>query len=189
MNGVQLQKVTVEDLKRNRPDLVQEIGAAALARDTDERAAQAAEAERERILAIDALAIEGHDDLVAAAKADGTTTAGQLAEKILRARKDRLAQKGRAEAEARAAHLRAREADDAAVAVDPMPGGLDRQDDLGADGAGGADAERAEAEWRRSAKLRAEFGSVESYVAFRKAQSRGSVRVLRRSANDNGGRA
>jgi hypothetical protein len=36
----------------------------------------------------------------------------------------------------------------------------------------------ARAEWERSLALRAEFTSVESYVAFRKAASRGLIKIF-----------
>lgn len=38
--------------------------------------------------------------------------------------------------------------------------------------------ERARAEWDRNAKLRAEYGSIERYVAFLKAEQRGAIRLI-----------
>ena len=41
---------------------------------------------------------------------------------------------------------------------------------------------QARAEWQRSPAIRAEFGELERYVAFAKADARGLVRILSRNA-------
>lgn len=77
-------KMDLDTLKAEHPDLVQAIRNEALA----EGAAQ----ERERIQAIEDIAIVGHENLVNAAKFDGKTTAEALAVQILKADKARGAQ-------------------------------------------------------------------------------------------------
>jgi len=64
-----------EYLNANHADLVDTIKA------------EGAESERGRIIAIEDAAIPGHDDIVSAAKADGTTTAADMALQILGAQK------------------------------------------------------------------------------------------------------
>jgi len=68
--------LTAQALVENRPDLVAAFkaeGAAAVEKvDVDAVRAEAAKAERERIAAIDALAMPGAEDVIAKAKAEGT---------------------------------------------------------------------------------------------------------------------
>jgi hypothetical protein len=45
-----------------------------------------------------------------------------------------------------------------------------------------ATVQAARAEWERSAAIRAEFTSLEAYTAFRKAETRGLVRIISRKA-------
>lgn len=77
-------KMDLETLKAEHPDLVQAI--------RNEAIAEGAEQERERIQAIEDIAVVGHEDLVTAAKFDGKTTAEALAVQILKADKARGAQ-------------------------------------------------------------------------------------------------
>lgn len=53
--------------------------------------AEGATAERERILGVEALAIPGHEPLIASLKADGKTSPGEAAVQILAAEKGKLA--------------------------------------------------------------------------------------------------
>ena len=73
----------LETLRNECPDLVNAIAAEAMAK--------GAEQERARILAIEEIATDGHDDLVAQAKIDATMTAEKLAVAILKADKMRNA--------------------------------------------------------------------------------------------------
>jgi capsid assembly protease len=77
-------KLTVASLTEHRADLVAEITAAAVAGvekvDTAAVLAEGAKAERERIAAIEALALPGTDDLIAKFKADGTQPAAAALE-------------------------------------------------------------------------------------------------------------
>lgn len=80
----EVQKMNLEQLKAEHPDLVQAI--------RNEAIAEGAEQERARIQEIEDIAVVGHEDLVNAAKFDGKTTAESLAVQILKADKARGAQ-------------------------------------------------------------------------------------------------
>ncbi len=129
----------------------------------DEGMAAGAEAERARMLALDDMAVAGHEDMVTAAKKDGKTQAGELAMKIVAAQK----QRGFAFIENRKEEAKAHA--DIGPSVDKQP--LANGDDPSA-----PIEERAAAEWRKDPKIRAEFGDAETYTAFRKAEDEGRVR-------------
>jgi len=161
--------LTAAALREHRADLVEELTAdAAASAETEIAAARAAgaEAERERLLALDEVAMPGHENLLAEAKADGKTTAADLALQMVKADK---AAGGKA--------LSARAADDDLVAVpaaQPAQGAATLPDDAPIE-------DRAKAEWDKNANVRSEFGNdFDSYLAFRKAEDRGAARVLRR---------
>lgn len=135
--------------------------------DAETRATERLNAERARIAGLDKLAgkVKGNAkgvEIIAAAKADGSSieaTALKLAE---------------ADAFAGAAVLGALQQDDASAAG-AVPAGA------GA-GTGASAAQTPEgwaAEYRGSAALQAEFGSEAAYVGWKKAEARGSVRILK----------
>lgn len=70
-------KMDLDQIKNEYPDLYEQL------------INQGAEAERERIAAIDELGIAGHEDLVAAAKNDKNMTAEKLAVQIIKAEKEK----------------------------------------------------------------------------------------------------
>lgn len=90
LDSMDYSKLTVAALTENRADLVAEIKAAAVASvdkpDVDAIRAEAAAAERQRITAIEALAMPGTEDVIAACKADGSSPE-QAAVKIVQAAK------------------------------------------------------------------------------------------------------
>ena len=45
-----------------------------------------------------------------------------------------------------------------------------------------ATVQAARAEWERSAAIRAEFTCLEAYMAFKKAEARGAVKIISRKA-------
>ena len=106
INSMDMKNLTVAALTEGRPDLVAEIQSAAVASvekpDVNAIRAEAATAERARIVAIEALAMPGTEDVVAACKADGST-AEQAAVKIVQAAKAAPAAKPKADAGA--AHI------------------------------------------------------------------------------------
>lgn len=89
--------LTAQALADNRPDLVASIRAegAASVQTIDEAAVRAAAttAERERIVAIEALAMPGAESIVASCKADGTS-AEQAAVKVVQHMRANQASKG-----------------------------------------------------------------------------------------------
>lgn len=78
MNKDQNQELTLEALRAAQPALCAQL--------IEEGAAR----ERERIASIEALAMPGHDKLIAALKADGKTTSGEAAIQILAAERAKL---------------------------------------------------------------------------------------------------
>lgn len=162
--------MTLDMLRADHPDLVEAlvaeategmISAETLQEQLAAARAEAITAERERIAAIEALAIPGHDALIAQLKAEGAT-ADEAALKIIGAEK-----------QARQSALAAIEKS-GSVAVPPAEG----------QGGSGVDPsaplkDRARAEFDRDADLRAEFGGrFEPYLAYRKAEESKRARVL-----------
>lgn len=120
-----------------------------------------AEAERKRILAIEEVAMPGHDAMIKAAKEDGKTTAGDLAMKIVAAEKQRGAKT-----------LKTME-DDAGEQPVVQPTAQTSNPTVDANA---PIEDRAEAEWNNSPDLRVEFDSKDAYLAFRKAEDQGRVK-------------
>jgi capsid assembly protease len=128
---------------------------------------EGAKLEQERIKAVQAALIPGHEALIEAMIADGKTTGNEAMAAVIAAekktREGELA-KIKADAITPAAATPAPSADDAGVAVDPnLPV-----------------EERAKAEWDKKPEIRAEFGRVENYVAYKKATEAGRARILGR---------
>lgn len=159
--------ITSAALREHRADLVTEIETAARAAGKAEGetgVSAAVAAERKRILEIEQIAVAGHEDAVKAAKEDGETTAAELALAILKA--DKAA--GRK-------HIAALEAEDAAAAVKPaVP-----EAEAAADGATLED--RCKATWAKDARVRAEFGTLETFIAFERARETGRAKILSRA--------
>ena len=149
--------MNLEELRAAHPDLC-----AAL---VEEGRTVGATAERQRILAIEANTLPGHEALIAQFKADGATTPEMAAIAVLQAEREICA--GRADklvadAPKPVAHAAAPVEGAAAAAVDaslPIE-------------------ERAKAAWEKDAALRAEFGQFETYLAFAKANDAGTVKLL-----------
>lgn len=99
LNAMNYAELTAQALAENRPDLVAAIRTEALATvqpvDAQAIRAEAAKAERERIVAIEALAMPGADAIIEACKADGTDPA-QAAVKIVQHMRSTQAQRGTA---------------------------------------------------------------------------------------------
>lgn len=127
-----------------------------------------AEAERARIKAVKGQTLPGHEPLIERLMFDGKTTGPEAAALVIGA-----------ENEKRVLHLKAHR-DDA-----PKPVTHAVAPDLEA--AANADAalpleERCKRAWERDPNLRAEFGErFESYLAFSRAEAKGSVKILRRA--------
>lgn len=124
--------------------------------------AQGAEAERNRIQGIEALAMPGHDALIAQLKFDGATTAAEAALQIIAAEKENRT--------AMAAKIKL----DTPAPVPHAPAAFgDGHVDDSAQLAGPA---KWKHEWQHSADLQAEFKTVGAYVAFQSASEKGLVK-------------
>ncbi|MBL4835745.1 MAG: S49 family peptidase [Pseudomonas sp.] len=144
-------------LTANHADLLASIEA-------DARTAGAT-AERERIQGIEAVALPGHEELIAKLKFDGVTSAAEAAAQVIGAEK-----KVRGDA---LANIRS----EAPKAVQHAPTPPDPKAKVEED----PDApleERAKAAWDADKELRAEFGKFETYMAYRNAEERGQVKRL-----------
>ncbi len=125
--------------------------------------ADGAKAERERIRAIEAIALPGHEALIEQLKFDGKTTGPEAAQKVLEAEKAK-----------RAKVLDNLKAD----AVQPVPAAAAPASPA-TDDASLPPEERAKKQWERDPELRKEFGNNQAaFLAFTKAQAAGRVRIL-----------
>lgn len=121
-------------------------------------------AERERILAIEKIAMPGHEDLIEKAKADGSVTAETVAMQMVMAEKKRGI--------SHLANLQTAEKELPPIPEAPAPTASEQID---------SEApleDRAKAEWNRSADLRREFANeFEDYLAYKQAEENGSVKI------------
>lgn len=149
-------------LAANHPDLVTALQA------------EGATAERERILGVQAQGakLPGHDKLIAALVADGTSTAADAAMQILTAEQAIAGQRREA--------LQADRLNPVHFAAAPSA-----SEDAALDTAAAADADanlpvetRCENQWKKDASLHREFTSLSAYTAYTKATESGRARVL-----------
>ncbi|WP_095196936.1 S49 family peptidase [Pseudomonas sp. Irchel 3A7] len=129
--------------------------------------AAGARAECDRIKAVEAAALPGHEELIASLKFDGKTSGAEAAAQVIGAEKTK-----RTEA---LANIRS----NAAAPVPGTPEPPKTPESKGED----ADApleERAKATWDGDKDLRAEFGTFEAYHAYRKAEDKGLIKVLKK---------
>jgi signal peptide peptidase SppA len=156
--------ITRDTLASDYPDIAKAFTDDGFAAGMAEGKRLGAETERARIQGIEALAMPGHDALVAQLKFDGNTTAEQAAMQILSAEKTTRA--------SMAANL----ASDTLKPVAHAPaafndGGEDDSNEL-------TGAEKWQSDWKASADLQKEFKTVGAYVAFKTAESKGQVKIL-----------
>jgi hypothetical protein len=135
-------------------------------------AKRGAETERTRIAAIDAAALPGHEGLVAAYKADGTKTAGDLALAIIGEEK-----------KARAAQLGNLEKDEQQMRGLRSQPANGSEPERPANPLAGLSGEALwKAEFAQSEDVRAEFtGNEQAYVSFRKAETEGRARIFNKA--------
>lgn len=147
--------MNLEELRAAHPDLCSAL--------LEEGRISGAAAERERILAVEAQTLPGHEKLIAQLKADGVTTGEMAAVAVLKAERSLATSRVdalRSDAPAPVPH--------ASVPVDAT----DVDADLPLE-------ERCKAAWGKNAGLRAEFGNTfESYLAFERAREAGRFKVL-----------
>lgn len=128
--------------------------------------ANAATAERERILGIEAIAGAGHEAMIAGFKADGRTTPEQAAFAILKAEKETRG--------LRMDQIRGVEAETGRVGAAPPPSPAATQSAAAEPQT--QTREQMIAAYEASPALRAEFPTADLYVAFMKAEQSGKVR-------------
>lgn len=123
--------------------------------------------ERERIRAVEAQAMPGHEELIARLKFDGKTTGPEAAVQVLAAERASLAE--------RAERVRRSTVAPVPFAVTPRRETSSTQE---ADSGEPLD-EKCKREWAASAELQGEFSSLAAYTAYCKAMQSGSARVFR----------
>jgi hypothetical protein len=141
-----------------------------------EKAGQAAgaKAERERILGIEAHAIAGHEKLIATCKADPDCTPDMAAGRILAAEKklrdDQMAGIRNVEEETgKVGHDASSQRRDGGAVTMPKPGVQ-------------KSAEAHKADWEKSADLKRDFASADSYANYAAGIESGRIRELKRPA-------
>lgn len=169
INADQISKseITANYIKSEFPDVTKAIIEEVSSDLKKEAFAGGVKHERDRILAIEAASLPGHEDLIEEAKKDSSVTAEKLALKIISAEK----KKG----SSYLANIKSAEVD--------MPE-IDPNIEVRSKQKGKIDAnlpleKRAKVLWDKDCALRAEFGDdFESYHAFAKAEEANQVRIL-----------
>lgn len=160
---------TIEQLTAEVAELTAKTAGHAAA--LDAARAEGAVAERDRIKAVQAQALAGHEQLIGELMFDGKTSGAEAAVAVLSAERK----------------LRGQAAIDlAADAPAPLKPAATPVVDAAAAAATAAAAaqaalpleERCKAQWAADPALRAEFESLTTYTAFERAQAAGKVRVL-----------
>jgi ClpP class serine protease len=169
--GISKKEITADYIKKEFPDvtkaIIQEVSEDIKKSAFNEGIEAGKKQERDRILAIEATALPGHEDLIEEAKKDGSITAEKLALKIIAAEKnkasDYLANTKKAEAE-----------------IPKIEPNIDKSDTGEKQIPKDAPLEtRSKSIWESNAKIRAEFGEdFDAYFAFAKANESGQVRIL-----------
>ena len=124
--------------------------------------AEGAKAERERLLALDEVAVAGHEDLLAKAKADPNMTAEKLALEIVKAEKAKGGD-----------YLNGLK-----KAANSMPQVQPSAAPVAKVNKGATPEERAENEWASTPEVRAEFdGDKDAFVAYCVAREKGQIKI------------
>lgn len=126
---------------------------------------EGASAERQRIADVEAQALPGHETLIAKLKADGISTGADAAMQVLAAEKT-----------SRAKFLQSLHAD----APPPVPHAPAPTAESGAQDINLPLETRCKRQWETDAQLRAEFSSVDTYIAFERAQAAGHAKIFSR---------
>ena len=124
--------------------------------------AEGAKAERERLLALDEVAIAGHEDLLAKAKADPNMTAEKLALQIVKAEKAKGGD-----------YLNGLK-----KAANSMPQVAPSTKPVAKINKGATPEERAKNEWNNNPEIRSEFnGDKDAFIAYCVAQENGQIKI------------
>lgn len=165
--------ITREQLAAEAPDLLLALTEEGRAAGYAAGLTAGAENERNRIKEIEALAMPGHDALIAQLKFDGATTAGEAAMKILAAEKNTRTNM--------AATITKETLGPVPHAAAPLVDNADGDDDADPEDVAEGDEIEASAkkQWKKDHGLRAEFGNdFESFLAFERANARGQVKII-----------
>jgi len=168
------QSMDLQQLQEKHPELYQEVlevgrmdARAAMDAEVQFRVSEGilygAALENERIRAILAQAVPGHEAIIQEAIADGKSTAGDVAMKIVAAEKA----------------IRERKMEDVKSDTRELTD-VDASTTNASVNANMPVEDRAKAEWDRDPDLRAEFGNLDHYVAFKRATEAGRARILGR---------
>lgn len=125
-----------------------------------------AERERARIASVEAQALPGHESLIASLKADGKSTGADAAMQVLAAEKAKLAsiaERLHAEAPPIIPHAPAPSGNQGTPPDSSLP--IETQ---------------CQQRWDADAALRGEFQSLETYIAFERAQAAGHAKIFRK---------
>lgn len=149
-----LATLTAEMLAKDRPDLIAAIRA------------EGAAAERQRIADVEAQTLPGHEALIASLKADGQSTGGDAAVKVLAAERAKLASiadRLHAEAPPIIPHAPAPSGNQGTPPDSSLP--IETQ---------------CQQRWDADPALREEFQSLETYIAFERAKAAGHAKIFRK---------
>jgi hypothetical protein len=169
-------ELTLDVLKTAYPDLFKQIDMDAFARGLADGKTQGvdagmkagAEKERERIKAVEAQALPGHEDLIASLKFDGITSGPEAAVKVLAAEKALVSVK---------AQVFQTEHTKVVAAAEPSDDDK-RKAEQRRDASQPLTKEGMKAAWDKDAALRAEFaGDYAAYEAYTEAAANGQVRI------------
>lgn len=160
-------ELTRETIERDHPEIAQAIRDEGYGAGLEAGTKSGADAERARILDVEAQCLPGHEKLLARLKADGKTSGAEAAVQIL------AAEKAAGAAKEEALQL---DAPKPAPASASSTGEADEQAGLSAE-------EKAEKRWEKDEALRAEYGgNRESWLAYAKAEAAGRVKTLGKKA-------
>jgi signal peptide peptidase SppA len=141
-------KLTLDQIRADRPDLVTAL--------LSEGAETGAKTELARIQAVEAVAIPGHDELIARLKYDGKTTGAEAAIQVIQAEQSNQKKVLKT--------LEAESVKPAALSMEAAPVET---------------AKTPEEKWEADADLRQSFGNDQpSYLAYLKAEKEGRIRVF-----------
>jgi uncharacterized membrane protein len=158
-----MNKITKESLSAEAPDVFKAVHDEAFELGLTAGKLQGF-AERARIQSIDALDTFGHDALIAAAKFDGKSTAGDVAILINAAEKTHRAEMAAnitADTPKPVPHAQAAFNDGTGEATEQLTG-----------------EDKWTADWKSNAAIQSEFNNISAYVAYQKANARGLVKTL-----------
>lgn len=168
-------EITLDTIKAAYPDIYNKIDSEAFARGLAQGKTEGVEAgikagaekERDRIKAVEAQSLPGHEDLIASLKFDGVTTGEQAAVKVLAAEKALVTVK-------KDVYLSEhKQVVEQAVLTE------EKKQAAASDKAPETD-EEIKAAWDKDKALQAEFaGDFESYKAFTKASANGQVKIYK----------